>query len=116
MGLIEIEGMEFYAHHGCYPEERAIGTKFIVYLAVQTNLDHPSKSDKIGDTLNYQEAYLIVKEQMRTTSNLLEHVAARILDALYGKFSGIEKATVKISKMNPPMGGNIEKVSVTLTQ
>ena len=116
MGLIEIEDMEFYAHHGCYPEERAIGTRFLVNLSIETSLELPAKTDKISDTLNYQEAYLLVKVQMKTTSHLLEHVAARILDALYGKFTGIEKATVKISKMNPPMGGNIEKVSVTLTR
>lgn len=116
MGLIEIEGMEFYAHHGCYPEERAIGTRFIVNLAIETSLEHPAKTDKIGDTLNYQEAYNMVKEQMKTPSHLLEHVAARILDALYGKFNGIAKATVKVSKMSPPMGGNIEKVSVTVSR
>lgn len=116
MGLIEIEGMEFFAYHGCYPEERAIGTRFIVNLAIQTNLEIASKTDKINDTLNYQEAYNLVKEEMKTTSHLLEHVASRILDALYGKFTEIQTATVKISKMSPPMGGNIEKVSVTLTR
>lgn len=116
MGLIEIEGMEFYAHHGCYPEERAIGTRFLVNLCIETNLEFPAKSDKISDTLNYQEAYLLVKQQMSQTSYLLEHVAERILDALYGKFPEISKATVKVSKMSPPMGGNIEKVSVSLSR
>jgi dihydroneopterin aldolase len=43
-------------------------------------------------------------------------VAKRILDSLYLRFPSIKKAEVKISKMNPPMGGEIEKVSVTLTR
>lgn len=116
MGLIEIEGMEFYAHHGCYNEERAIGTKFIVNLSIQTNLDIASKTDKISDTLNYQEAYNLVKEQMQTPSHLLEHLASRILDALFNKLPNIVQARVKVSKMNPPMGGNIKKVSVSLSR
>ena len=40
----------------------------------------------------------------------------RILDSLYKQFTAITKAEVKISKMNPPMGGEIEKVSITLIQ
>lgn len=116
MGMIEIESMEFFAYHGCYPEERAIGTRFLVQLSIETDLDVPACTDKISDTLNYQEAYRIVKEQMKTTSHLLEHVASRILDSLYTAFPNIKKATVKVSKMNPPMGGNIEKVSVSLTR
>ncbi len=116
MGLIEIENMEFFAHHGCYPEERVIGTRFLVNLSIQTDLEPASKSDSIDDTLNYQDAYKLVKEQMKISSHLLEHVASRILDALYNHFKGIQRASVKISKMNPPIGGDIGKVSITLTR
>ncbi|MGF1585955.1 MAG: dihydroneopterin aldolase [Bacteroidales bacterium] len=116
MGLIQIENMEFYAYHGCYDEERVVGNKFIVDVQLETNLQKASSSDDISDTLNYQEAYEAVKEQMSFKSHLIEYVASRILDSLYSKFPEIEKATVKVSKMNPPMGGEIERVSVTLTR
>lgn len=116
MGIIEIDDMVFYAYHGCYKEERIIGNKFLVDLQISTNLEKPAASDNIEDTLNYQSAYEIVKEQMNIKSHLLEHVAARILDKLNERFPEIEKATVKVSKMNPPMGGQMERVSVTLTR
>ena len=74
------------------------------------------KSDELRDTLNYQTAYLVVKKEMETTSNLLEHIATRILDALYNELTGIRKATVKVSKLNPVMGGRIGRVSVELTR
>ena len=116
MGLIQIENMEFYAYHGCYKEERLVGNRFIVDLEIITDLKKASVTDNIKDTLNYQLAYEIVREQMKIKSHLLEHVASRILDSLYVKFPGIENAKVRVSKMNPPMGGQMDRVSVTLSR
>jgi dihydroneopterin aldolase len=53
---------------------------------------------------------------MEEKSHLLEHIAGRILDALYSELEGIKKATVKVSKMNPPMGGKIGSVSVVMSR
>ena len=116
MGLIKVENMEFYAFHGCYRQEQVVGGRFLVDLEIETDLEKAAKSDRISDTLNYQAVYEVVKEQMNIKSHLLEHVAGRILDKLFEKFTGIEKATVKVSKMNPPMGGQMERVSVTLNR
>ncbi|MRR20414.1 dihydroneopterin aldolase [bacterium] len=116
MGLIRIEDMEFYAFHGHYREEQIVGNHFLVDVTIETDTDKAGKSDELRDTLNYQTAYLLVKKEMETTSNLLEHIATRILDALYRELPGINKATVKVSKLNPVMGGRIGRVSVELTR
>ena len=114
MGVIEIEGMEFYAYHGHFAEERVVGNRFIVDLTLSTDCAKAAKSDDLIDALDYQALYLIIKEEMQIKSHLLEHVAGRILDRLYDGYASIEKAKVKISKLNPPMGGQIEKVSITM--
>ncbi len=116
MGIIRIENMEFHAYHGCYREERMTGNRFLVDLEISTGLGEAAVTDKLADTLNYQLAYEKVKEQMEMTGNLLENVAGRILESLYSSFTGIAKATVKVSKMNPPMGGQIGRVSVTMSR
>lgn len=116
MGLIKIEGMEFYAFHGHYREEQKVGNKFLVDLTIEADLEVPRVSDNLKDTVNYQKAYQIVKTQMEEKSHLLEHIAGRILDALYSELEGIKKATVKVSKMNPPMGGKIGSVSVVMSR
>ena len=114
MGIIEIEGMEFYAFHGHFAAEQVVGNRFIVNLTLITDCSPAAKSDKLEDALDYQAAYRIVKEEMQINSSLLEHVAWRILDRFDKEYFNIEKVKVKISKLNPPMGGEIEKVSVTL--
>ncbi|HPB14111.1 MAG TPA: dihydroneopterin aldolase [Bacteroidales bacterium] len=114
MGLIVIENMEFYAFHGHYREEQIVGNRFVVDLKIETDMTVAAKSDNLKDAVNYQKAYQIVKSQMDRKSYLLENIAGRILDALYAELEGIKKATVKVSKVNPPMGGKIGSVSVVM--
>jgi len=116
MGKIEIENMEFYAYHGHYKEEQIVGNKFLVDLSIETDLKKPARTDSLKDAVNYQKAYEIVVREMRKKSHLMEHIAGRILDSLYREMSGIKHITVKVSKMNPPVGGKVERVSVTLTR
>jgi dihydroneopterin aldolase len=116
MGLILIENMEFYSFHGHFKEERIVGNKFLVNLTIETDMKAPAESDNLKDAVNYQQAYEIVKQQMETKSYLLEHIAGRILDALHTEMKGIQKVTVKVSKLNPPMGGKIGSVSVIMTK
>jgi 7,8-dihydroneopterin aldolase/epimerase/oxygenase len=116
MGLIQIENMEFYSFHGHFKEERIVGNKFMVDLTIETDMNIPRGSDNLKDAVNYQRVYEIVKLQMEMKSHLLEHIAGRIIDALYSEIKGIKKATVKVSKMNPTMGGKIGSVSVVLSK
>ncbi len=114
LGKIEIEGMEFYAYHGCFETERKVGNKFLVDLYIEADCEKASVSDNIEDAVNYQRAYELIKDEIATTSHLLENVCKRMLDRLYKDIPGIKKARVKVSKMNPPMGGQMQKVSLTL--
>ena len=116
MGLIQIENMEFYSFHGHYKEERIVGNRFLVDLTIEADMSNAAESDNLKDAINYQRVYEIVKLQMEMKSHLLEHIAGRILDAVYAEMKGIKKATVKVSKMNPPMGGKIGSVSIVLSR
>ncbi|HDJ33340.1 MAG TPA: dihydroneopterin aldolase [Bacteroidetes bacterium] len=116
MGVIRIENMEFYAYHGHFREEQIVGNRFLVDLSLETDMTLPASTDNLRDAVNYQKAYEIVKREMQKKSHLLEHIASRILDTLYDELKGIERATIKVSKMNPPVGGRVECVSVTLSK
>ena len=116
MCVIEIEEMEFYAYHGHYEEERIVGNRFLLDLRMEADCQKAAVSDSIADAVNYQTAYKIISEQMKQKSHLLENIAQRILDALFDNLEGIQKATVKVRKMNPPMGGQIKSVSLTMSK
>lgn len=117
MGLIQIEGMEFYAYHGHFEEERIVGNDFIIDLTIETNLGPAAETDNIEDAVNYQEIYNIVKEEMKVKSALLENIADRIINAIYIEFADqIEFVKVKVSKMNPPLNGKIRNVSIIMSR
>ena len=116
MGKIQLDNMEFYAYHGHFKEEQIVGNKFLVNLELETDLEKAAHSDDLKDTLNYHTAYQIIKKEMQKKSHLLENIASRILDALYNEFPQIVSARIRVSKMNPPMGGKMDSVSVTLTR
>jgi len=115
-GMIEIEGMEFYAYHGYYPSEKQIGSRYLISVHIRTDCDGAANTDDLDQALDYQDIYDLIKKEMAVPSKLLEHVCKRILDGIHQAFPTVEQVTVKISKMNPPLGGMIEKVSVTLTK
>ena len=116
MGIITLHGMEFYAHHGYYSDEITRGNKFVVDLKMDTETAQPGKSDDLEDALNYENIYDMVKAEMEIRSNLLEHAAHRILDKLMGQFKAVKSAELTIAKLNPPLKGIVQQVSVTIKQ
>ncbi len=116
MGTIVLEGMEFFAYHGCFKEEQVIGALFLVDLEFETDTAAAERSDHLADTLNYQEVYGLVKREMEQKSHLLEHVARRILDAAGKAFPQMKRIRVKVIKTNPPVGGKVHSVRCILEQ
>jgi dihydroneopterin aldolase len=73
------------------------------------------RSDQLKDTVNYQSVFQLVKKEMETPSKLLEHVGRRILDRVKQEFSEVVHARIKIRKLNPPLGGKMDFVSLELS-
>lgn len=106
--------MKFHAYHGCLDFEKRDGNTFLVNLILELNTEKAEISDKLEDTLNYQEVYDVVKHEMEIPSNLIEHAARRILDALIENFPQILHLNLRLSKLNPPLGGDVKSVSVEI--
>lgn len=114
MSRITLNGMRFYAFHGCFAEEQKIGTYFTVDVAFETNTSRAQRSDDIADTVSYLDVYHTVKREMMIPSHLLEHVGDRIGEALLEEYPAIESVSVSVSKMNPPLGGQLDSVTVEI--
>lgn len=115
IGKVELLEMEFFAHHGCFEQEQIIGNKFIVNLTMNVDIAKPAQTDDINDALNYQSVFEIVRREMMIKSHLLEHIGKRTLDAIKKEFPQIINMTIKIDKLNPPIGGQLYASSVTMS-
>ena len=116
MGVIQVNNIKLYANHGCLEEEEKIGSEYRVDVEVKANLRKSSKTDDLFDTVDYVHLNHIVKEEMAIRSKLLEEVAQRILNRFFKELKMIQKATVSVAKINPPIGGNVEEVVIILTK
>ena len=113
-GKISLDDMRFYAYHGVMEQERRVGGEYSVSLIVEADLTDAARTDDVADTINYAELYELVKREMSTPSKLLEHVAARIGQHAIEAYERITAVTVKVTKLNPPMGGDSKGASVEL--
>ena len=109
---INVEGIRVYAYHGCLEEESRIGQDYKVDVYFQLDFSKAAATDNLLDTIDYCQVYEIVKKQMQIRSKLIEHVAQRIKNELSLVFEQAEAISVKVTKFNPPMNGNVEQVSV----
>ncbi|MBP3270452.1 MAG: dihydroneopterin aldolase [Bacteroidales bacterium] len=112
---IELTGMEFHAFHGCLESERREGNTFMVDFRGKTDAKKAAKTDDLSLTPDYGKVYEIIAAQMKEPSNLLENVAARIVDAIAGAGLGFWFIQVRVSKKNPPVGGVCDWSRVTAT-
>jgi dihydroneopterin aldolase len=114
MNKIVIEGIKLYCYHGCLEEEARIGANYVVDVMMETDFSEAAKTDDLARTIDYVTVYEIVKKQMAVRSRLIEQPAQRIIDELKKQFPSLKYTEVKVSKINPPMNGDVEKVSVII--
>ena len=112
MGKIKLKNIKIYAYHGCLSEENLIGGEYLVNLSVFSNLKKSSLSDELKDTVDYVSLLDIVKKEMLSPSKLLENVVKRVVDKIFLVFPKINKVSLEVSKLNPPINGNVFSVSV----
>jgi dihydroneopterin aldolase len=113
MGVIHVTGIRLYAYHGCLPEEAKIGAEYIVDVKITTDYTSAAINDTLAETIDYCTVYAVVKAEMAIRSRLIEHVCQRILSHLKSKFPKA-RFEVKLTKLRPPMNGDVESVSVIL--
>jgi dihydroneopterin aldolase len=111
---ISLKGLEFYAYHGCFREEKIIGTRFRVDADLQCCVQEAALTDDVHKTVNYQQVYAEIKQIVDQPTNILETIAYRIVTRLRQVFPKIEQVKVTVYKLNPSIGGQTESVSVTV--
>ena len=116
MGTIKVENIRVYAYHGCLKEETVIGSDYRVDLQVKADLKKSSETDVLADTVDYVLLNKIVKEEMAIPAKLLEVVAKSILNRIFKEDALVMKATISVSKLNPPIGGDVEMVTIKMTE
>ncbi|MES2796207.1 MAG: dihydroneopterin aldolase [Bacteroidota bacterium] len=114
MGIIALEGLEFFAYHGAYVEEQKIGNRYAVDIFITTDFTTAAETDRLKETVNYEEVYASIKEVMHQKHRLLEHIGHSIIGKIRSQYPYIQLVEVSVSKFNPPIGGVCERARITI--
>jgi len=114
MGIINVTGIKIYAYHGCLDEEAAIGANYVVDVKIETDFIKAQVQDDLSMTVDYVTVFNIVKARMAIRSRLIEHAAALIVEALVKQIPAIQSVAVTLTKLKPPLNGDVKEVSVTV--
>lgn len=111
---IEINGIKLYAYHGCLPEEGKIGGHYLVDVYLETDFSEAAETDELSKTVDYVIINKIATEEMAIRSKLIEHVGKRIVDRIRKEVKNIHKLRVKVTKICPPINGDVENVAIII--
>ena len=116
MGTIKLQNIRTFSFHGCLEEEGRIGSDYRVDLEIKTDLRKSALSDELKDTVDYVLLNRIVEEEMAIRSKLLEHVAHRIIKRIFDEIPAVSRILLAVSKLNPPIGGDVEAVTIEMEE
>ena len=115
MDKIHIKNLEVFARHGVFPEENALGQKFVVSAVLYTSTREAGRADDLAKSIHYGEVSRFITEFMeQNTFQLLETAAERLAEELLLNTERLEKICLEIKKPWAPVGLPLETVSVEI--
>ena len=111
---IRLDGIYVRAFHGCYDLEQQVGNRFRVDITIRTPLCDLPATDDVTQAVNYLTVFEIVERTMQRTQRTIEAAASNVIAAIKEAFPQIVEVECTVAKIAPPLGGKIDKVSVTL--
>jgi dihydroneopterin aldolase len=112
---IFIRGLSLHAHHGVLPYEGKVGQSFTIDLTLDIDLSTAGKSDKVADTVSYDQVVAAATEAFTSQKfKLIEAAATEVAERTLAKFSRVRAIEVTIHKPHAPIAAIFSDVGVTI--
>lgn len=113
MDKIVLNGMEFFGYHGVIPEENKLGQRFYIDVEMMLDLQEAGRQDDLSLTVNYAEAYGVVKGIAEGPPfRLIEALAEQVASDLLQTYTSIYEIAVRVTKPHPPFETHFDGVTV----
>lgn len=117
MDKIEIRDLEIFANHGVFPEETALGQKFVVSAVMYTETRPAGLTDDLSASINYGEvSHMITDFLQKNTYKLLEAAVENLAETLLLSLPLLKEITLRIEKPWAPVGLPLKTVAVEITR
>lgn len=114
---IHIENLEFFAHHGVFPEETKLGQKFSVSLTMYMCTSKAGKNDELSLSVDYGAVSKFITDFMQNhTYQLIEAAAENLARELLVSFPLLQGVDLELKKPWAPIGLPVEYASVKISR
>ena len=113
---IRLVGLSFYGYHGVSAAEKETGRVFEVDCELELDLAPAGHSDNLGDTIDYGQVYIAIKDTVEGKAYaLLERLASDLAGILLDRFP-VYAVTLRVRKLQPPVAGPTKYIEVEVSR
>lgn len=112
---IFIKGLALHAFHGVMAYEGKVGQGFNIDMILTIDLAPSAKSDKVKDTVSYDQVVAVTTDAfLARRFKLIEAAGGAIAEAVLARFPRVSAIEVTIHKPHAPIAAIFADVGVTL--
>jgi dihydroneopterin aldolase len=112
-----VTGLALHAFHGVMEHEGTVGQSFKLDLVLAIDLALASRSDKLVDTVGYDQVVDVASRAFCASRyRLVEAAAGAVADAVLGAFGAVASVRVTVHKPHAPIAATFDDVGVTITR
>lgn len=112
---VSLHGLDVFARHGVYAEEKRLGQHFFLDLDCHLSTRRAGLSDDLGQALNYgQVAQVLTRAFTEPVYDLIEAAAEHAASVLLHTFPQIRSLDLTVRKPSAPVGLPLAYPSVTI--
>jgi dihydroneopterin aldolase len=111
---IIISGLEVFAYHGCTPQEKERGQKFVIDIELEYDASAAVADDDLGKAVDYDQLAAEVYDiATRERYDLIETLASRIGKHITATTNALS-VLVRVGKPEAPMRHDVGGVAVEM--
>jgi dihydroneopterin aldolase len=115
--MVFITGLSLHAFHGVMEHESRVGQTFTLDLALQIDLQEASRSDKLADTISYDQVVDVATKAFTDARyKLVEAAAGAVADAIFAAFDKVNWLRITVHKPHAPIAATFDDVGVTIVR
>jgi len=110
-----VRGLSLHAYHGVMQHEAKVGQSFTLDLTLDMDLARAAHSDKLADTVGYDQVVKVATAAFSERRfRLIEAAAGAVATALLESFSQVMAVRVTVHKPHAPIAAIFDDVGVSI--
>jgi 7,8-dihydroneopterin aldolase/epimerase/oxygenase len=112
-----VTGLALHAYHGVMQHEAKVGQTFQLDLVLDIDLTGASHSDKLADTVGYDQVVDVASSSFCARRyRLVEAAAGAVAEAVLDRFPTVLSVRVTVHKPHAPIAATFADVGVTIAR